>query len=79
MTANLEDLVDIARKSVVEQLQSANMLFDVVRQLSTLSEDLPDLQKTLLQNEAMKIYEKATTLSDNAGKIGKDLFRVVTK
>ena len=73
----LGQIISVTRGSVLEQLQTANALFDVVRELISIAQELPNEQKEAIEAEALKIYQKASKLSDEAARVGRDLAKFV--
>lgn len=80
MNLSVEQLVRSTRDSLIKQLQSANALYDIVRELSEIERNLPPEQiklKEQLKAEALKIYNLAAKISDESALIGKNLAEMV--
>lgn len=80
MALNIEYIVRTTKNSLIQQLKSANSLYDVVRELTQAAQDLPPEQSDLkirLEAEALKVYEQAVKISDEAALIGKNLAEMV--
>jgi hypothetical protein len=76
MNSEIESLVAAIRKSVVDELETANSLYDIVAELSESANQIPDENvdvKKALENHAIKIFQKASQISDNASSVGKKL------
>lgn len=80
MANTFESFVLKTRSSVVDNLESANKLYDVVKHLSniadSINEDQPLIAESLRQ-EAINLFKEAEKVSKNASIVGQELAKAV--